>query len=432
MEHSTANHGADAVRARFAIVTPMFLGGARREAESIRPPSVKGALRFWWRALNWGRVRANNPTDITALQALHREEARLFGVAGKTVDNRQIGGQGVFLLAVKASELSKWEPLSLDQKRNPGHIYTLGQGLCRHERDSGSFVLTREALGPAEFEAHLRFRPHADSKDRESVIEALRAFGLLGGLGSKTRRGWGSVSLLELSIQEKPQTLPNSLEEYAGALRKLLAGNPGDKTLPCFTAFSESTEIRVTHRGNDPLRLLETVGNGLMRYRSNGRCDRNGKRWIGNEQIANPESLTFWADHNLMFDALTKNIKEMPKRLVFGYPYNVQFSNNRGEIQLKRTTNKGYGDSGDSRKNNGYERRASPLFIHIHALNSGVFFVVQSMIPAAFLPAGEEIVVQRKFGGEAGWLAFQPDWNVLTDYLEKTTSLATITAGGKQ
>jgi CRISPR-associated protein Cmr1 len=45
------------VTARFQIVTPMFLGGAGQKAEGIRPPSVKGALRFWWRALNWGRFR---------------------------------------------------------------------------------------------------------------------------------------------------------------------------------------------------------------------------------------------------------------------------------------------------------------------------------------------------------------------------------------
>ncbi|WP_373691017.1 RAMP superfamily CRISPR-associated protein [Endozoicomonas sp. ONNA2] len=37
----------------------MFLGDARSDAwtEKIRPSSLKGALRFWWRALNWGPGR---------------------------------------------------------------------------------------------------------------------------------------------------------------------------------------------------------------------------------------------------------------------------------------------------------------------------------------------------------------------------------------
>ncbi len=44
------------LEATFRIVTPMFIGGAdQTPSDGIRPPSVKGALRFWWRALNWGR-----------------------------------------------------------------------------------------------------------------------------------------------------------------------------------------------------------------------------------------------------------------------------------------------------------------------------------------------------------------------------------------
>ncbi|MBA4369031.1 MAG: type III-B CRISPR module RAMP protein Cmr1, partial [Desulfobacterium sp.] len=33
------------------IVTPMFLGGSDPKKAELRAPSVKGALRFWWRAL---------------------------------------------------------------------------------------------------------------------------------------------------------------------------------------------------------------------------------------------------------------------------------------------------------------------------------------------------------------------------------------------
>ena len=41
----------------YRIVTPMFLGGENQQADAtqFRNASFKGALRFWWRALNWGR-----------------------------------------------------------------------------------------------------------------------------------------------------------------------------------------------------------------------------------------------------------------------------------------------------------------------------------------------------------------------------------------
>ena len=54
------------ITASLEIVTPMFLGGAATTevADAIRPPSIKGALRFWWRALNWSRVyQGDSATD---------------------------------------------------------------------------------------------------------------------------------------------------------------------------------------------------------------------------------------------------------------------------------------------------------------------------------------------------------------------------------
>ena len=34
------------------VVTPLFLGGAYLGKAELRVPSMKGALRFWWRALH--------------------------------------------------------------------------------------------------------------------------------------------------------------------------------------------------------------------------------------------------------------------------------------------------------------------------------------------------------------------------------------------
>src|SRR5262245_51634695 len=63
------------ITATFEIVTPMFMGGAdpKRSCE-LRVPSIKGALRFRWRALAWSRFEGQ-------LKDIHKEEARLFGSA---------------------------------------------------------------------------------------------------------------------------------------------------------------------------------------------------------------------------------------------------------------------------------------------------------------------------------------------------------------
>ena len=54
------------------VITPMFLGGADGKGAELRAPSIKGALRFWWRAMN-GHL---------PLKELHEREAEIFGGSG--------------------------------------------------------------------------------------------------------------------------------------------------------------------------------------------------------------------------------------------------------------------------------------------------------------------------------------------------------------
>ena len=121
---------SETLEATFRIVTPMFLGGADQESDTgIRPPSVKGALRFWWRALNWGRFRAETETDEAALGDLHKEEARLFGSAAD--DNG--GGQGTFLLRVARGSCEADEK----EQRTPGIQETGGRPIPWLPLDGG-------------------------------------------------------------------------------------------------------------------------------------------------------------------------------------------------------------------------------------------------------------------------------------------------------
>ena len=56
-------------------ITPMFLSGANQDVPELRPPSIKGALRFWWRAMNGDKP---NMRDL---------ETEIFGGAG---DNKAV------------------------------------------------------------------------------------------------------------------------------------------------------------------------------------------------------------------------------------------------------------------------------------------------------------------------------------------------------
>lgn len=96
----------EVIEATYRIVTPMFIGDANQQATGITAASIKGALRFWWRALNWGRVREECENDVEALKTLHEEEAELFGSSAydnkqRRKEGKQSVGQSKVLLHVK-------------------------------------------------------------------------------------------------------------------------------------------------------------------------------------------------------------------------------------------------------------------------------------------------------------------------------------------
>ena len=59
----------DSVEFDLEVVTPMFLGGANNTEAELRVPSIKGMLRFWWRAT----------CGIESLEGMKKEEAKIFG-----------------------------------------------------------------------------------------------------------------------------------------------------------------------------------------------------------------------------------------------------------------------------------------------------------------------------------------------------------------
>ena len=221
------------LHAKLRLVTPAFIGDARQKPSSLRPPSIKGALRFWWRALAWPRAVAATSTEAEALRWLHEREAELFGVAAKG----DAGGQGAFLLRAESPDrppkISDWPA-----PRSSSAYLGLGLFPMKNYQDRSAI---REGV---EFELELTFRPGSTDDDREEIRQALRAWGLLGGLGSRARRGFGSVQLLEIDRQ----SADGDRDAYESDVGKLLA--PAAKVDdPPFTAFSRNAQFKILAEG---------------------------------------------------------------------------------------------------------------------------------------------------------------------------------------
>ncbi len=351
------------IEAIYHVTTPLFCAGVDRAGAELRPGSFKGLLRFWWRALAWSRMGGD-------LAAIRKKEETLFG-SSRT-------GQSKVRLRLTPQQ----QPTCLNKGRQlkvrgthaavvgPGVRY-LGYGVMEAVANRGKGTkegqLTRDCLlPPLSFKVELTCRrPEAD--DLASVTDALKALGLLGGMGAKSRKGFGSLVLRSLSGSDGPNwQAPESVDQLATEIHRLYGavGSASGDAWPEYTALSaRSRHVLLTgHSGSpDALELLDRVGCELIRYRSWG----HRGMILGRE----PSERNFKDDHDLM-KGLPVDIVH-PRRIAFGLPHNY----GKG-LQV--------GPAG-----RGLDRRASPLLIHMHTCGKRPVAVL-SFLPARFLPKGRD------------------------------------------
>lgn len=397
----------ETLEAEFDIVTPMFLGDADQKATRIRESSIKGALAFWWRAKKFASLfTTDNPSEIEitgALAELQEREKRIFGSVkgrgifdlrvthGPTVDDILRSGRGQVLTKrcdVRRSPDIRCRPHEYGGSVGHGARY-LGYGLItafatKHEQTvwapakSYGGQLDRDCfrLGRS-FSLQIRFRPLCSEIDRTDALDvkaAVKLFGLLGGLGSRARRGWGSVALSQLSGGDEWMA-PTSLSEYRKNIKDLI----GEKVPHCsgtkfpLTAFAREMRIRtwLNGRSRDECRdfyngldALNDVGEGLLCYRARGKLD-GGVQKVGQIKV----DASFVDDHD-WYRKENKFADErgsyVPLRTAFGLPHSYH-----------RVFGVGAPAPND--------RRASPILFHIHKIGA-TYIPVALLLPTKFLP----------------------------------------------
>jgi CRISPR-associated protein Cmr1 len=315
----------EVISATFHVTTPMFCGGANPHHAELRPPSIKGVLRFWWRACAWSRYQGD-------LATIRTEEERLFGGpdAGQSLVTIRLHTTGAIRRGV------------LPAGNGIGY---LGYGTTGTNTEPARECL----LAPFEFTMELRQRRPLRADQRALLLDAVRALGTCGGLGSRSRRGLGSLSLAALDGGEACR-LDTSLVQ----LRE--SGRAGPGQLPEYSALSPHSRLLVgQHGATDALVVLNQLGEEYQRFRR------------ANKQ--NGTASTLARDAQIVLD--DRYPGAYPKRVAFGLPVNYG--------QRKPVVKPAMGD-----------RRASPLFFHIHHCDGKAVAVV-SFLPARFLPDPQRV-----------------------------------------
>lgn len=163
------------------LITPMLGGGHTAGAidrlQPWRASEVKAQLRFWWRALR--------PLDTTAADLRQREIA-LFGGPGAGGDDEGKASSVTVLLSVTKAQEPKLARGN-DRAANAG-CPAYGIRLLLQETEA-----SLEVLAEARGQLSLRFHQAASDLQVGEVRLAFLAWLFFGGIGARTRRGFGSV-----------------------------------------------------------------------------------------------------------------------------------------------------------------------------------------------------------------------------------------------
>lgn len=245
------------LRLTYEVLTPLYMGGADQNAE-LRPPSIKGLMRYWWRTVN--------PLNL-------REEPGIFGGAGA----RQ--GQSPFSLTMDSPLAGKahWDkalarrfdikPEKKQDLPQNGLAYLGYPFKLENEKKGRDGTTSRSCIEPGQsLKLSCIFTGGPTTPGiRQGVAASAWLLGHFGGAGSRSRRGFGSLALVDWQIQgsetwEEMKSLPLLHERttpegwMAGydAMRRILR----EEDLPAV----DGEEIHHPHFGKDTCLVLGDSG----------------------------------------------------------------------------------------------------------------------------------------------------------------------------
>jgi CRISPR-associated RAMP protein, Cmr1 family len=206
------------------FITPAFIGGANQQAE-LRPASFVGLLRWWWRALK-------GECDI---ERLREEEVEIFGGIAKNQRKEEIKMASPVYLRLegdvrKGKGLIKKYGLDLifDEKKRAFFGSHIGVGYLYYfmilpkKKRNGQEEERREFI---EVGSKLKLTLIGKDEVLNHYIASLWALVFLGGVGARSRRGGGNLTVVDYN----PKDLPKDLEKISftptGDLYKWLVEN---------------------------------------------------------------------------------------------------------------------------------------------------------------------------------------------------------------
>jgi CRISPR-associated protein Cmr1 len=256
----------------YRIITALFGGGVEpNHADPItvvRATEVRGHLRFWWRATRGGQYAT--PAELQVA------EAAIWGAAATPDD--KVGQSAVWVEVISSNggttEVTKDKPFHIviagnkkDVKPRPGskvppYVAFPLQPTREEAKKLRSDDLLDTLLGVS-FTIKITY----PSKWQKDVEAALWAWETFGGIGARTRRGFGALSLERVDGQ--PVQLPTT-QTVRKELERLLRTHVVEGTWPEKVPHLRrdiSDSWFVLKKSSDPYEVWKTLSGKLKKFR---------------------------------------------------------------------------------------------------------------------------------------------------------------------
>jgi CRISPR-associated protein Cmr1 len=213
----------------FRLLTPTFLRGFDYQRPELRVSSLKGCLRYWFRAIDPQYVQ---------------KEPELFGSSDK--------GQSPILFRLEQTNVAYETKPTLFSSRSFGYF---GFSLKRNRQQK-----THPYMKPNQsFSLQCVFRPGMEEK-RKELLASIWMFGHVGSLGARARRGFGSLALESWTDSELPllthaKNVDEAITFFQQGLQTIYRWFPGEYSEK-HTTFPPTTAFFVSNQGE---RFWETA-----------------------------------------------------------------------------------------------------------------------------------------------------------------------------
>ncbi|MCW3488688.1 type III-B CRISPR module RAMP protein Cmr1 [Dethiobacter alkaliphilus] len=243
------------------VITPMFLTGVDGRTPEMRPPSLKGVLRYWWRA-----VKA-----MDNVSNMRETENKLFGGAGK--------GEGRSKITVRAG----YKQFCTEKV----------QPLPHHKGDKKAYKSPAIVAGET-FSITFSGQEAINSE----LEELFYLVSVLGGLGKRSRRGFGSFALD--GREANSEAVVAALDKMAPGKYRLDGNEINATDTSAAADYPYIRNIAFGKGYGSYYRLLQHIGEGTHKY-----CDDALGYSNRNKRLASPVCVSVVYRNNQYYPVVT-------------------------------------------------------------------------------------------------------------------------------